>query len=55
MSVITSRKSLVALRTVMPLRITSAGSCGCAMATRFCTSIWSMFLSLPISKVTVRL
>jgi hypothetical protein len=54
-SVITSRKSLVALRTVMPLRTTSGGSWGCAMATRFCTSTWSMFLSVPISKVTVRL
>ena len=46
---------MVDLRTVMPLRITSAGSWLCAIATRFCTSTASMFLSVPMSKVTVRL
>src|SRR5437762_9312724 len=39
----------------MPLRITSAGSWLCAIATRFWTSIASMFLSVPMSNVTVRL
>ena len=34
-SAITSRKSVVDLRTVMPLRMTSAGSWLCAIATRF--------------------
>ena len=46
---------MVDLRTVMPLRITSAGSWLWAMATRFWTSIASMFLSVPMSNVTVRL
>ena len=43
------------LRTVMPWRITSAGSWLCATATRFCTSTAAMSWLVPTSKVTVRL
>ena len=39
--------------TVTPCRCTSSGSCGSAIATRFCTSTWAVSRSVPISKVTV--
>ncbi len=39
--------------TVTPLRLTRSGRIGRAMATRFCTSTWAMFRSIPSLKVTV--
>ncbi len=41
------------LRVVTPLRWTSSGSRGCAIATRFCTSTWALSRSVPSLKVTV--
>src|SRR5436190_1531383 len=40
--------------TVTPMARTTSGSVGSAMATRFCTSTWAMFTSVPSSKVTSR-
>ena len=40
--------------TVTPMALTTSGSVGWAMATRFCTSTWAMFRSVPSSKVTSR-
>ncbi len=37
---------------VTPIRFTSSGSEAWAMATRFCTSTWAMFRSVPTAKVT---
>ena len=36
--------------TVTPLRVTSAGSCPCALATRFCTFTMAMSASVPCLK-----
>ena len=41
------------LRVTTPLRCTSSGSRGCAMATRFCTSTCALSRSVPSLKVTV--
>ena len=40
--------------TVTPSVRTSAGSCGVARATRFCTSTWAVSRLVPSAKVTVR-
>ena len=40
--------------TVTPMALDHVGQVGSAMATRFCTSTWAMFRSVPSSKVTVR-
>ena len=40
--------------TVTPMALTTSGSVGSAMATRFCTSTWAMFTSVPSSNVTSR-
>src|SRR6059058_3509160 len=39
---------------VTPWRLTSSGSLASAMDTRFCTSTWAMFRSVPSAKVTLR-
>ena len=39
--------------TVTPWRRTSSGSCGSAIATRFCTSTWAVSRFVPISNVIV--
>ena len=39
---------------VTPMVLTTSGSVGWAMATRFCTSTWAMFTSVPSAKVTSR-
>src|SRR4051794_10935496 len=39
---------------VTPCTCTSWGSCGMARLTRFCTSTWFMFGSVPSANVTVR-
>ena len=39
--------------TVTPLRVTRSGRIGWARATRFCTSTWAMFRSIPSLNVTV--
>ena len=49
----TIRISGLFLRVVTPLRCTSSGSLGCAIATRFCTSTWALSRSVPSLKVTV--
>ncbi len=36
-----------------PLRCTSSGNCGCAIATRFCTSTCALSRSVPSLKVMV--
>ncbi len=41
--------------TLTPCACTGWGREASASWTRFCTSTWSMFGSVPISKVTVRL
>src|SRR5271155_2716394 len=41
-----------ALVTVTPILRTSAGSRGCAMATRFCTCTWAISRLVPSSKLT---
>ena len=41
--------------TVTPMALTMSGSVGWAMATRFCTSTWAMFGSVPTAKVTSRM
>src|SRR6516165_2912026 len=43
------------LLTVTPVALTTSGNVGKAWLTRFCTSTWAMFRSVPSSKVTVRL
>src|SRR6516162_5277559 len=43
------------LLTVTPVALTTSGSVGSAWLTRFWTSTWAMFRSVPSSKVTVRL
>ena len=40
--------------TEMPRRLTRSGRTGSASDSRFCTSTWEMFRSLPDWKVTVR-
>ena len=40
--------------TVTPMARVTSGSVGWAMATRFCTSTWAMFTSVPSAKVTSR-
>src|SRR2546422_10970012 len=40
--------------TVTPMARVTSGSEGSAMATRFCTSTWAMFTSVPSLKVTSR-
>ena len=40
---------------VTPVCLTTSGSVGMAIATRFCTSTWAMSRSVPSLKVTVRL
>ncbi len=40
--------------TVTPMALTTSGSAGVAMATRFCTSTWAMFTSVPSANVTSR-
>src|SRR5882757_5941256 len=39
---------------VTPWRLTSSGSLAWATDTRFCTSTWAMFRSVPSAKVTLR-
>src|SRR4029077_13846666 len=39
---------------VTPWRLTSSGSLDSATDTRFCTSTWAMFRSVPSAKVTLR-
>jgi hypothetical protein len=38
---------------VTPWRLTSSGSFGLAIATRFCTRTWAMSRLVPTSKLTV--
>jgi len=38
---------------VIPCFLTSSGSVGSALLTRFCTSTVAMSMSVPMSKVTV--
>src|SRR5439155_21984911 len=40
--------------TVTPMARVTSGSDGVAMATRFCTSTWAVFTSVPSAKVTSR-
>ena len=47
-----SRMSAACFFVVTPTLLTTSGSDGCAMATRFCTSTWAMLMSVPISNVT---
>ncbi len=49
---ITSSRLVDCLRTEMPCRTTSSGSCGWASATRFWTFTWAMSGSEPTSNVT---
>jgi hypothetical protein len=49
----TIRMSGLFLRVTTPLRCTSSGSRGCAIATRFCTSTCALSRSVPSLKVTV--
>src|SRR5262245_22777109 len=42
-------------RTVTPVALTTSGSSGVAWVTRFCTSTWAVFRSVPSLKVMVRL
>ena len=39
--------------TVTPRRLTRSGKIGSASDTRFCTSTWAMFRSMPSLNVTV--
>ncbi len=49
----TIMRSGLFLRMTTPLRCTSSGKRGCAIATRFWTSTWAMLRSVPSLKVTV--
>ena len=49
----TIRMSGEFFRVTTPLRCTSSGNCGCAIATRFCTSTCALSRSVPSLKVTV--
>ena len=44
--------ALERFRTVTPIRFTSSGSWGSAVATRFCTSMSAVSASVPSAKVT---
>ena len=43
------------LRVATPVAFSTSGSFGRARFTRFCTSTWARFRSIPCLKVTVRL
>ena len=45
------KKFLVALLTLMPWAVTSAGNCASASCSLFCTCTWAMLGSVPCLKV----
>ena len=49
------RKDELFFCTVTPCCETVCGSSGAAVLTRFCTSTWARFTSVPMSKEMVRL
>jgi hypothetical protein len=51
--IVKSRKLERALSTRTPCCVTAAGRRGAARASRFCTSTWAKFGSVPDSKVSV--
>src|SRR5204863_7752876 len=47
------QRRVVDFCTVTPQLFTSAGSCDCACDTRSCARTWSIFASVPISKLMI--